>query len=137
MRTVLADTSYWIAILNTADGLHIKAVGVSQALGSFRTITTEMILSELLNYFSDRGAALRMAAAGLAKVLRDMPNVEIVPQTSLHFREALELYGKTTDKGWSLTDCASILLMRERGIAEALTSDHHFEQAGLVALLRD
>ena len=64
------------------------------------------------------------------------PNVEVVPQTSLQFREAFELYKSRADKGWSLTDCASFNLMKERGVTEALAHDGHFEQAGFVALLR-
>ena len=40
------------------------------------------------------------------------------------------------DKEWSLTDCISFVLMRERSVHEALAYDHHFEQAGFVALLR-
>jgi predicted nucleic acid-binding protein len=64
------------------------------------------------------------------------PNVEVVPQTSLQFREAFDLYKTRTDKEWSLTDCASFKLMRERSITEALAHDEHFEQTGFVALLR-
>jgi predicted nucleic acid-binding protein len=45
-------------------------------------------------------------------------------------RQAAALYKKYSDKAWSLTDCISFVIMRERGITEALTSDHHFEQAG-------
>jgi uncharacterized protein len=62
--------------------------------------------------------------------------VEVVAQTSIQFREALELFASRADKEWSLTDCASFNLMRERGVSEALAHDHHFEQAGFVALLR-
>ena len=64
------------------------------------------------------------------------PNVEVVAQTSIQFREAFDLYASRPDKEWSLTDCASFNLMRERGVSEALAHDHHFEQAGFVALLR-
>jgi uncharacterized protein len=60
----------------------------------------------------------------------------VVAQTSIQFREALELFASRADKEWSLTDCASFNLMRERGVSEALAHDHHFEQAGFVALLR-
>ena len=39
------------------------------------------------------------------------------------------------DKDWSLTDCISFIVMRRRGLTDALTSDHHFEQAGFTILL--
>ena len=33
--------------------------------------------------------------------------------------------------------CISFVVMNERGITDALTSDHHFEQAGFQILLKD
>lgn len=48
---------------------------------------------------------------------------------------AVSLYGSRADKDWSLTDCLSFVVMQRRGIAEALTTDHHFEQAGLKAVM--
>lgn len=63
-------------------------------------------------------------------------NVEVLPQTSIQFREAYGLYKRMADKEWSLTDCASFEIMKARGITEALAHDHHFEQAGFTALLR-
>jgi len=41
------------------------------------------------------------------------------------------------DKDFSLVDCSSFVVMRERSITAALTTDHHFEQAGFVRLLKD
>jgi len=49
----------------------------------------------------------------------------------------LELYKKFSDKKWGLVDCISFVVMRERGVNEALTSDKHFVQAGFRALMRD
>ena len=40
------------------------------------------------------------------------------------------------DKEWTLTDCISFVVMQREGITDALTADHHFEQAGFVALLK-
>jgi predicted nucleic acid-binding protein len=51
--------------------------------------------------------------------------------------EALRLFGGRPDKGWSLTDCLSFVVMNRRSIQDALTSDHHFEQAGFRAALLD
>lgn len=40
------------------------------------------------------------------------------------------------DKSYSLCDAISFLVMRQRGLSEALTTDHHFEQEGFVRLLK-
>ena len=45
------------------------------------------------------------------------------------------LFDARRDKSWSLTDCISFEMMKEHGLSEALTNDHHFEQAGFKALL--
>ena len=50
--------------------------------------------------------------------------------------QALKLYHQHRDKEWTLTDCTSFIVMRERGLTEALTGDHYFEQAGFTALLK-
>ena len=47
-----------------------------------------------------------------------------------------QLYRERADKEWPLTDCISFVVMQEHGLAEALTADHHFEQAGFKALLK-
>src|SRR5262245_60255789 len=61
--------------------------------------------------------------------------VEIVPASSQLFPAALALYRSRADKDWGLTDCASFVVMSERGLAEALTTDEHFRQAGYRVLL--
>ena len=76
------------------------------------------------------------AAANAVNHLCNNPNVTVVPQTSLQFRAALDLYRARSDKEWSLVDCASVLIMQSENIAEGLTHDHHFEQVGFSALLR-
>lgn len=63
-------------------------------------------------------------------------NVKIIPMTRNLFNRAFELYRNRIDKGWSLTDCASHLIMLDEGISEALAHDKHFEQAGFIAMLR-
>ena len=96
-----------------------------------------MVLAEVLNHVSGMGPRTRLATAQLLEDLGSNPNVEIFPQTDAQFRAAVERYAARSDQRWSLTDCASFVLMEERSITEALAYDRDFEQAGFVALLRD
>ena len=137
MKTLFADTGYWIALLNPHDTLHAKAKTVSVSLGPMRLITSEMVLTEYLNDFGRRGVHLRKTAATWVERLRMDPNTTIVPQTSVQFQDALSVYANRDDKAWSQTDCASFRIMQEHDITEALTHDKHFQQAGFKALLRE
>jgi predicted nucleic acid-binding protein len=137
MKNVFADADYWIALLNPRDQLHVKARSVSMGLRELRIITSEMVLTEVLAGLASKGAALRQAAVKLVEQLQSNANLNIVPQTSIQFQKALELYRDHQDKNWSLTDCASVLVMEEQGISEALSYDRHFRQAGFIPLLRE
>ncbi len=63
------------------------------------------------------------------------PNIEVVPLSEEMFEKAFELFWDRRDKEWGLTDCLSFVVMHDRGIAEALTADRHFRQAGFRTLL--
>lgn len=107
MTRVFADAGYWIALLNPRDGLHAKAIAVSSALGKARVVTSEMVMTEVLNAFASKGELLRKAACDLADRVRSNANAEIVPMTSSAFRAALDRYRNRHDKTWGLTDCTS------------------------------
>jgi hypothetical protein len=64
------------------------------------------------------------------------PDVQFIPCSDPLMEEGIQLYSQRHDKKWSLTDCISFVIMQHEGITEALTIDHHFEQAGFVALLK-
>jgi predicted nucleic acid-binding protein len=137
MSRVFADAGYWIALLNPKDSLHAKATELSQTLARVRIVTSEMVLAEVLNAFARKGEKLRTAACALVDQIRSSPNAEIVPVTSSAFRGALERYRSRVDKTWGLTDCTSFLIMEQKGIAEALSGDRDFQQAGFIALMVD
>jgi len=135
MKTVFADSGYWVALLDPHDDLHARARQVAGSL-LCPVVTSEMVLVEVLAYFSGKHAKARYGAYSVIRTLKSDPQVTIIQQTTQLFDRALALYGKTQDKAWSLTDCASFEIMHQKRIKEALAYDHHFEQAGFVALLR-
>ena len=136
MKTVFADAGYWIANFNPRDEWHENAKTATAQLGKFRVVTSQMVLVEFLTHCGGSGQELRVSAANVVNDLVIDPNVEIVPQSSAQFDLALERYSSRPDKNWSLTDCASFLVMEELSIREALAYDRDFEQAGFIALLR-
>ncbi len=135
MKTLFADAGYWVALLDPRDELHVPASALAHKTARDRIVTSELVLVEVLNHFSKLGARFRQTAVNLAHDLRGEARVTVVALDAAHFDAALTLYERRSDKTWSLVDCASFLLMRERRIAEALTHDHHFEQAGFTVLL--
>lgn len=134
MKQIFADTGYWIGLVNPRDQIHKKVMKITQELSSVRLLTTEMVLVELLNSFSD--SPFRRAVAGMVLKLCKDRNVRIVPQTSEQFESALRRYKQAADKSWSLTDYASFQVMETEQIQAALTHDQHFAQAGFETLLR-
>ena len=126
-----ADTFYFLALLNRND--HAHAAAKTASTGS-KLLTTELVLMEVGDAMCE--LAKRPSFVGLVETLRSDTNVEILPATSELFQRGLDLFNRRPDKEWSMTDCTSFVVMQERGIAEALTGDHHFEQAGFTALLR-
>jgi hypothetical protein len=135
MRTVFADATYWIAVLDPRDSLHAVAIDASNALRPARIVTSELVLVEVLNALASY-PQLRPTVVRTVRAISDDPNTEVVPLSGVQFREALTYYAARQDKSWGLTDCASFVLMQERGLSEALTHDRDFEQAGFTALLR-
>jgi predicted nucleic acid-binding protein len=49
---------------------------------------------------------------------------------------AWQLCKSRLDKAWSLVDCTSFIVMQQLEILETLTTDHYFEQAGFIRLLK-
>ena len=136
MNEVYADTSYWIALLSPRDELHSKATALARKFSAQMLVTSEMVLAELLNNFSDRPPIARMAAVSAVETVRRSHYVTVVPQTPELFAMAFDRYKQSADKNWSLTDCASFQIMETERIHAALTHDRHFVQAGFEALLR-
>lgn len=135
MDEVFADAFYWIALANPADQWHDAAKRFDEDNPDARLVTTEEALTEFLNYYAATGTRRRAIIGAMCEQVLSHPSIAVVPQSHKSFSQGLELYRQRTDKGYSLTDCISMQLMRERGIQKVLTHDRHFEQEGFTILL--
>lgn len=133
MNQIFADAFYFIARLNRRDQHHEKAVRFLRE-SDLRLVTTEWVLVEVADGLAN--SEIRPRLREVIENLRQSPLCEIIPASAKVFDRALKLYNDRSDKKWTLTDCTSFVIMHEYGILEALTGDHHFEQAGFVALLK-
>jgi predicted nucleic acid-binding protein len=131
-----ADTSFFLALISPRDSAHRRAQELST--GSRAIVTTDAVLVELGNALS--GTRDRRHFPGLFARVMDPATARdsrtTVVRTESLLQRAVSLYANRLDKQWSMTDCLSFVVMQDRGIREALTGDHHFEQAGFVALLK-
>lgn len=129
------DASFAIALASATDQYHESAVALAQQIETedIRLITSRAVVLEIGNALSK--LRYRASAVALLDAIELDPNVEIVPLSEELYRRSLELYRQHQDKEWSLTDCISFAIMRERSITDALTADSHFRQAGFRALL--
>lgn len=133
MKPCFADTSYFVALLSPNDLNHRRAHGLS---GELRrpVVTSEYVVVEVGNFFS--APAVREKFKGFMGVVDMDQRTQIIPATSSLLRRAVDLFVGRRDKSWSLTDCTSFVIMQDQGLTDALTADHHFEQAGFHALLK-
>ena len=136
MRTIFADACFWIALLNPRDAWHKTAQLLYEEHLTRGILTSEMVLVEVLNFMAKYGVQNRLAAVNLIRGFGSNPYVDIEPQTSLQFWDAVAFYAARPDQEWGLVDCASFQLMTAYNIQEALTNDHHFTQAGFTILMQ-
>jgi len=132
MRVVFADSYYYLAFVNERDAGYSEAIEFSHSYVG-QSVTTEWVLTEVADALSE--SELRPIFLELLAQLRNQPGLLIVEASHDLFERGIALFTQRPDKKWSLTDCISFVVMEEQGISEALTADHHFEQAGFVPLL--
>jgi hypothetical protein len=131
---VFADTAFWISLVIKQDNFHERSLEWSLRVNG-RIVTTAAVLLETANAFAK--PAWRAAGIALIDHIRQRSDVEVVALSSDLWERGWGLFRERPDKGRSLTDCISFLVMRDAALVDALTSDEHFLQAGFRALLRE
>jgi predicted nucleic acid-binding protein len=128
------DTSFVVARFNRRDQHHTAANRLAARVDKCEVLwTTEAVLLECGAAFTD--PARRSIAAMLWDQFHADPRLRLAPVSGSLIARGMELFRQRQDKLWSLADCVSFVLMAEERLSDALTSDHHFVQAGFRALL--
>lgn len=138
MAELFADTSGWGHLVAPTQPFHALAANIYRTARKQgrKIVTTNYILAELVALLTSPLRIPRPHVVTLINGLKNSPFVEVVHVDLALDADAWNLLRNRQDKEWSLVDCASFVLMQQRSITEALTTDHHFEQAGFVRLLK-
>ncbi len=133
-KRIFVDTAFVIALVNHKDRYHQQASELASRFDGYPLLVTDAVLLEIGTALSRGFKEQSVAIIEQFLVTTDVQLVHLTPQL---FKQAFEMYKKYHDKEWSLIDCVSFVVMRAKGVNQALTFDHHFEQAGFVALMRE
>ncbi len=137
MPEVFVDSHFWIASLFPRDQWHELALAARGSLASDTIlVTTKEVLTEFLASASRSGSTARQAAVNTVRAVLGNETIIVIPQSQELFDKGLDLYEQRLDKRYSLADCISMVVMRERGIQEVLTNDRDFASEGFVTLIR-
>jgi len=135
-RTWFLDTGFVIALVSPRDRHHAIAQQLSETIeaSDIRLVTSQAVILEIGAALSK--AAFRKAAVQTIQAIQGDSIIDIVQVENELLRRAFGLFKDRSDKEWSLADCVSFEIMRDRRITEALSPDIHFTQAGYSALMR-
>ncbi len=137
MPDLFVDTSGWGNLVDPKQAHHTLATTLyRRARQQGRIITTNYIVLEVVALLTSPLRIPRPRAIEFINSLKTSPYIDILHVDRDLDERAWQLLAARADKTWSLVDCTSFVLMQERGITEALTTDHHFEQAGFIRLLK-
>lgn len=133
---VFLDTGGLITLIMADEERHPLAVRVFENLSSLGYVlfTTDYVLAELVNWFRCRK---KFQVKQIFQLLHNLyvKDLNVIEVGRNRFSDALILMHKFQDQFFSLTDCASFVIMKELKIEDAFTTDKHFTIAGFNNLL--
>lgn len=133
---IFVDTSGWAYYLDRQAALHpfILALVKNTVVRRRRLVTTNYIITELVALLSSRYHLPRQQVIQAVNAIKKDASVEVIYVERSIDDEAWMLLETRLDKEWSLVDASSFVIMRRFGMTQAITTDHHFTQAGFVRL---
>lgn len=129
---LFADTSFFIAAVNQGAKAHALALQLMRRPNQ-SIVTSDWIVAELGAFLS--GGQNRTIFNTLLQRIRQDKHYQVIEASRTDLDAGAALFAQRSDKEWSLVDCISFNIMSNLGMTDALTTDHHFRQAGFNALL--
>ena len=135
---IFADTAGWAHLLDTDQSQHQLALKIYQEVqkNQRKLVTTNYVLTKLVALFTSPFRLPRPQVIALVNGIKNSQFVQLVHIDPITDAAAWKLLSERPDKTWSLVDCSSFIVMQNEGLTQALTTDHHFAQAGFVPLLK-
>ena len=132
------DTSGWAEWADNTLKYHAQALQFFEDVWNQngRLVTTDFVLAELTALLTSPLRMPKPEQVRLLEAIQSDPSVEIIVLDALQTGAAWKLWKSRLDKSWSFVDCASFVVMQQRRLTEAISTDHHFEQAGFIRLLK-
>ncbi len=90
------------------------------------------MFDEVVTFFNSRNRHDKAVEIGTR--LLNSPSVQLVQVDEILFQEGWEYFKQHSDKLYSLTDCISFVVMKQRRIQTALAFDRHFTQASFLSV---
>jgi uncharacterized protein len=137
-NSLFIDTSGWASLYIPTENYHLLSVQVFQSSRQRHQslITTNYVLAELVALLYSPFRTPRLRIFEIIDSIKKASFVQLIHIDSTIDTLAWEMCKVRPDKNWSLVDCTSFVVMQQSGIQEALTTDHHFEQANFIRLLK-
>lgn len=138
MNEIFVDTSGWGHLFDVTQAHHLLAASIYRDARQQKRpfVTTNYILTELVALMLTPLLLPHQTIVACIDGLKTSSSLRMLHIDANTDSQAWRLFKERSDKTWSLVDCASFATMRRLGITEALTTDHHFEQAGFIRLLK-
>jgi predicted nucleic acid-binding protein len=136
---VFADSSAWFRfVMGGRSRTELQAYeAIRDVLEEYtgsgaRLVTTSLVIAETHNLLLAR--AHRGTARRFLDLITTVPLVVVRPSEAQERTAISEWLDRFRDQDFSLTDCVSFTVMRERRITRALALDQHFAIAGFERL---
>lgn len=130
---LFVDTSAWVAMTDRRDSYHASAVAFNQEIARQVTlVVSDYILDETYTLLlNNTGYDLTVKFKQKLDVLIQQGIVELIWITPAITKPSWRIFEQfNRDQQWSFTDCTSYVVMKNHGITEVFTLDHHFSQMG-------